>query len=262
METIPVMIFNLGIVTGMMVLGWLVSLKTDNVTHVDSLWGIGFVLIAWLSYSLGFGDTPRGFLLTILTTLWGVRLSLHLTWRNWDKGEDPRYNAWRRRHGANFHKRSLYSVFLVQALFLWVIAGSMQYGILAEKPHSFTSWDVIGITLWCTGFLFESVGDYQLARFKADPANRGRVMDIGLWAYTRHPNYFGEILVWWGIYLMVVSTPFGGWTIISPLLISIVLIKLTGVTLTEKSIAEKRPQYRDYMKRTPMLIPWFPKRKK
>ncbi len=261
METIPIIILNLGLVTAMMVIGWLISVKVHNVTHVDSLWGMGFVLIAWLAYTLGLEKTPRGVLLVFLTTLWGVRLSLHLSWRNWGKGEDPRYGAWRRKHGKNFPKRSLYSVFLVQALFLWAIAGSLQYGILAGNPYGFTRWDLLGIVVWCTGFVFETVGDFQLARFKADLVNKGQVMDRGLWAYTRHPNYFGETLIWWGVYLMVVSTPGGIWTVFSPLVITIVLLKMTGVTLTEKSIVEKRPHYRNYIERTSMFIPWFPKKR-
>ena len=262
METLWFFITNLGAVTVMMVVGWLVSLKTDNVTLVDSLWGMGFVLIAWLSLAIGEQTTPRGLLLAVLTTLWGLRLTIYLSWRNWGKGEDPRYASWRKEHGKRFRMVSLYQVFLIQALFMWVIAASLQYGILSAAPVRFTWLDVAGSVIWGIGFVFETVGDLQLARFKSDPANRGQVMDRGLWAYTRHPNYFGEMLVWWGVYLVVLSAPGGWWTVVSPVVITVVLLKMTGVALTEKTILEKRPQYRDYIERTSTFVPWFPKRSK
>jgi steroid 5-alpha reductase family enzyme len=244
----------------MMVLGWLVSLKADNVTIVDSLWGMGFVLIAWLCLVLGDGGVLRGRLLVAITTIWGLRLTIYLTWRNWGKGEDPRYGAWRSRHGNRFRLVSLYKVFLVQALFMWVIALCLQYGILTAAPARLTWLDGVGLVVWAVGFFFETIGDWQLARFKSDPSNRGRVMDRGLWAYTRHPNYFGDVLVWWGIYLMVLSAPGAWWTLISPAVITLVLLKMTGVVLTEKTILATRPQYREYMRKTSAFVPWFPKR--
>lgn len=192
----------------------------------------------------------------------GLRLTIYLSWRNWGKGEDPRYGAWRTEHGDRFRRVSLYKVFLVQALFMWMIALSLQYGIFAAAPLELTWLDGLGICIWIIGFGFETVGDYQLARFKSNPDNRGLVMDKGLWAYTRHPNYFGETLVWWGVYLMVLPTPGGGWTIISPLVITTVLLKMTGVVLTEKAILAKRPQYREYIERTNVFIPWFPKKRR
>ena len=132
--------------------------------------------------------------------MWGLRLSLYLSWRNWGKGEDPRYGSWRQKSGDRFWLVSLFKVFLLQALFLWVISIGLQMGQLAANPDTLTWLDGLGIFVWTIGFMFESAGDWQLARFKSDPVNKGRVMDRGLWAYTRHPNYFGEFLVWWGIY--------------------------------------------------------------
>ena len=261
-STLSVYLINLITVTLMMSAGWLVSLRYQNVTLVDSLWGIGFVVIAWITVFMSNGYALRTLLLAILTTTWGLRLSIYLTWRNHGKGEDPRYGSWRRQYGKRFWIVSLFNVFLVQAVFMWVIALAMQFGQMAPTPANLTWLDILGLSLWLIGFIFEAVGDWQLARFKADPANKGRVMDSGLWAFTRHPNYFGEALIWWGIFLIVLSTPGSLWTIISPILITITLLKITGVTLTEKTIVAKRPEYREYIARTSAFFPWFPKRSK
>jgi steroid 5-alpha reductase family enzyme len=202
----------------------------------------------------------RKILIVVVTTAWGLRLSAHLAWRNWGKGEDPRYGSWRRASGESFWIISLFKVFLLQALFLWVIALAVQYGQIPAQPAHLTWLDFLGVIIWLIGFGFESVSDWQLARFKADAANRGKVMDRGLWAYSRHPNYFGESVVWWGIFLIALSTPNSGWTVISPLVITAVLLKMTGIPLMEKTIVDTRPGYRDYSRRTPAFIPWFPKK--
>jgi steroid 5-alpha reductase family enzyme len=257
---ITVLGWNLAAVTGMMFVGWLLSLIYKNVNLVDSLWGLGFVLIAWISFGLSEGYMGRKILIVVVTTAWGLRLSAHLALRNWGKGEDPRYGSWRRASGESFWIISLFKVFLLQALFLWVIALAVQYGQIPAQPAYLTRLDFLGVIIWLIGFGFESVSDWQLARFKADAANRGKVMNRGLWAYSRHPNYFGESLVWWGIFLIALSTPNSGWTVISPLVITAVLLKMTGIPLMEKTIADTRPGYRDYIRRTPAFIPWFPKK--
>ena len=253
-----IMGWNLVAVVAMMITGWLISVAYRNVTIVDSLWGLGFVLIAWLTFFLSDGYGGRKMLIAILVTLWGLRLSLYLSWRNWEKGEDPRYGTWRIKSGERFWLVSLFKVFILQALFLWVISLALQIGQLAETPGSFTWLDASGIIVWAIGFTFESLGDWQLARFKSDPANKGRVMDRGLWAYTRHPNYFGEFLVWWGIFLITLSTPNSWWTIISPIIITAVLLKMTGIPLTEQELVKNRPGYSDYVKRTSAFVPWLP----
>ena len=250
--------WNLAAVAAMMIIGWLVSLAYRNVTIVDSLWGLGFVLIAWLTYFASDGFWGRKLLLAILVTLWGLRLTAYLSWRNWGKGEDPRYGGWRNKSGERFWIVSLFKVFVLQALFLWIIALALQIGQLATTPAALTSLDLLGTLVWTTGFIFESVGDWQLAQFKSDPANKGRVMDHGLWAYTRHPNYFGEFLVWWGVFLVTLSIPNSWWTILSPLIVTAVLLKMTGIALTEKALIENRPGYSDYIKRTSAFIPWLP----
>ncbi len=252
--------WNLAAVGGLMTLGWLVSLAIRNVTVVDSLWGLGFILIAWLSFILAEAGPGRSLLLCLLTTVWGLRLSAYLIWRNWGKGEDPRYGSWRKAAGSRFWIVSLGKVFWLQALFLWVIAWALQHGILRSAPFSLTWLDMLGTGIWAAGMLIEAVADAQLAAFKRRPENRGKVMDKGLWAWSRHPNYFGEFLVWWGIFIVVLSTPLSFWTVVSPILITLVLTKMTGVPLTEKTIAKRRPEYRRYIETVPAFFPRMPKR--
>ncbi|UCD78867.1 MAG: DUF1295 domain-containing protein [Desulfobacterales bacterium] len=258
----PIWGLNLAAVAAMMVVGWIVSLIYRNVTIVDSLWGLGFVLITWQTFLLSDGFWARNLLIALLVTIWGMRLSLYLSWRNWGKGEDHRYGSWRNKSGDRFWLVSLFKVFILQALILWTISLVVQIGQMATKPNTLTGLDIIGTLVWTTGFIFESVGDWQLARFKSDPASSGRVMDRGLWAYTRHPNYFGEFLVWWGIFLITLSTPKGWWTILSPLIVTAVLLKMTGIPLTEKALMENRPGYREYIQRTNAFFPWIPQRRK
>ena len=252
-------LWNLAAAVALMTTGWLVSLAIRNVTVVDSLWGLGFVVIAWISFGLAEGYVGRRWLVAVLTTLWGLRLCGYLTWRNWGKGEDPRYGSWRRASGERFWIVSLFKVFWLQALFLWVIAIVVQIPQVPSLPAHFTLWDAAGALLWTIGFTFEAVADAQLAAFKADPANKGRVMDRGLWRFSRHPNYFGESLIWWGLFLIALAVPSGIYTIVSPAIITLVLLKMTGVALTERTIVETRPAYRDYQHRTSAFIPWFPK---
>jgi len=256
--SITIMVWNLAAIEAMMIAGWLISLIFRNVTIVDSLWGLGFILVAWLTFFVSNGHLGRKLLIAILVTIWGLRLSVHLSWRNWGKGEDPRYGEWRKKSGRLFWLVSLFKVFILQALFLWIISIVVQIGQLATTPDSLTWLEALGVIVWTTGFIFESVGDWQLAQFKSDPASKGRVMDRGLWAYTRHPNYFGEFLVWWGLFLITLSTPNSWWTVLSPTIISAVLLKMTGIPLTEKALVENRPGYSDYIKRTSAFVPWMP----
>ena len=261
MDITSILITNFIAVLGMMLLGWMISLITKNVTIVDSLWGLGFVLIAWLTFFNAEGFQGRMLLITLLVTIWGMRLSLHLSWRNWGHGEDPRYGRWREESGDRFWLISLFKVFVLQAIFLWAIALALQWGQMSSQPPQLIWIDYLGVSVWAVGFFFEALGDWQLARFKADGANKGRVMDQGLWAYSRHPNYFGECLIWWGIFLIALATSSSLWTVISPIIITTVLLKMTGVTLMEKAIVHTRPKYRDYIARTNTFFPWFPKKR-
>lgn len=257
-EIYVIMGWNLMAVGAMMLTGWFISLVDKNVTVVDTLWGLGFVLIAWLTYLMADGYGGRSLLLAVLITVWGLRLSGYLAWRNWGKKEDPRYGGWRQKSGGRFWLVSLFKVFLLQALFLWVISLVIQMGQTAFEPARLTGLDALGTVVWAGGFIIESVGDWQLAKFKADPRNNGKVMDRGLWAYTRHPNYFGEFLIWWGIFFVTLSTPGNWWTIISPIIVTAVLLKMTGIPLTEAALIERRPGYNSYIKRTSAFVPWWP----
>ncbi len=233
-------------------LTWIISVVKRNVAIVDSVWSLMFILEACV-YSLGTpAPSPRGLLALALAGIWGLRLALHITVRSWGHGEDRRYQAIRARNEPGFAFKSLYLVFLLQAVLAWIISlpllgaaiGSGGLGLL----------DMIGAGLWLVGFVFEAGGDWQLSRFKADPANRGKVMDRGLWRWTRHPNYFGDFCVWWGLYAIALSAG-AWWSIIGPLLMSVLLMRVSGVTLLEKDIGERRPQYADYIRRTNAFFP-------
>lgn len=245
-----------------MALVWLFSLPAKNASLADIFWGLGFVLIAWLSYAFSSGFPGRQLLIVLLTTAWGLRLSGHIAWRNWGQGEDRRYQAWRAKRGDDFWWMSLFTVFLTQAVLLWLVSLTVQLGQISPTPDHFTGADFLGALVWGVGFVFEAVADWQLARFKADPANRGKVMNRGLWRYSRHPNYFGESLIWWGLFLITLSTPHGWWAIISPLVITFLLLKVSGVVLLEKDMGERRPDYREYKETTSAFLPWFPQRRR
>jgi steroid 5-alpha reductase family enzyme len=243
-----------------MILVWVGSLVTRDASIVDRVWGLGFVLVAWLAFVLTDAETVRKMVVVALVTLWGVRLSVYITWRNWGKGEDYRYREMRRKRGAQFPFISLFSVFLLQAVILWAVAAPLLQAQRAQGPDGMTWLDLAGITVFAIGFFFEVVGDSQLARFKADPGNRGKVLNTGLWRYTRHPNYFGDAMVWWGFFLLAVATPGGWWTFYSPVLMTFLLMKVSGVALLEQSLRETKPQYRDYVERTSAFFPWPPKK--
>jgi steroid 5-alpha reductase family enzyme len=242
-----------------MLIMWLLSLGLRDASIVDVFWGLGFVLIAVTACAQGSGYPLRRFLVTALTTLWGTRLSLHLLWRNWGHGEDYRYRAMRERHGRKFAWVSLYSVFALQGVIMWIVSLPIQMAQAEPVPAQFTWFDALGTLCWLTGFCFEAIGDWQLARFKADPSTRGEVMDRGLWRYTRHPNYFGDALLWWGFFLIAAGVPGGGWTVIGPLVMTFFLMRVSGVTLLERKLVRTRPKYRDYTERTSAFFPWFPK---
>ena len=234
------------------VAGWLFSVVRQNVTIVDSLWALFFLLAALTTAALTPQPGPRASLIIVLVAIWAVRLSGYLTWRNWGKPEDHRYQAIRQRNEPGFAFKSLYLVFVLQAVLAWIIAAPLAAGISSPAPLGLL--DYAGVALWVFGFLFETIGDWQLARFKANPDNHGKVMDRGLWRFTRHPNYFGEACLWWG-YWLIAAAAGGWWTLFAPLLMSVLLLKVSGVALLEKDISERRPAYRDYIARTNAFIP-------
>jgi steroid 5-alpha reductase family enzyme len=239
---------------------WLASLALRNASLVDVWWGPGFAGIAAIAFWAAPAPGARGVLILSLTSLWGLRLGAYLLWRNAGAGEDPRYAAMRRRHGTAFPVRSLGTVFGLQGLLQWGVSLPIQVTMLRPGDPALGPLDALGIGLFAVGLFFESVGDLQLARFQADPARRGRVLDRGLWRYTRHPNYFGDFLVWWGLFTVSASTPLGPWTFTSPIVMSVLLMRVSGVPLLERSLERTRPGYRDYQQRTPAFFPWLPRR--
>jgi steroid 5-alpha reductase family enzyme len=235
---------------------WVLSLARRNVAIVDSLWSLMFVLAAY-SYVLGAGAVGhRAVLALSLVTAWALRLSIYITCRNWGQGEDRRYQAIRARNEPHFGLKSLYLIFALQAVLAWIISLPLLGAIL--NPGAIGVVDLLGAALWGVGFIFEAVGDWQLARFKSNAANRGEVMDRGFWHYTRHPNYFGDFCVWWGFYLMALSAG-AWWSIVGPALMSVLLLRVSGVTLLERDIGIRRPKYAEYIRRTNAFFPGKPK---
>jgi steroid 5-alpha reductase family enzyme len=236
---------------------WGVSLLRRDASIIDIFWGLGFVLVAWNSLNISGVSSPRTLLLVLLISVWGLRLSSYLAWRNLGKPEDYRYAAMREHHGKRFPLVSLLTVFVLQGALMWIISLPFQVGIVRIQE-----WNVlatVGVVLYAVGVFFEAVGDYQLARFKANPGNKGRVMDKGLWRYTRHPNYFGDFLVWWGFYLLAAEPRSWWWTIIGPLLMSWLLIRVSGVRLLETSLRSRVTGYAAYVGSTSAFFPLPPK---
>jgi steroid 5-alpha reductase family enzyme len=260
MDLPEVLGLSLGVVAVYMIAAWLVSLVRRDASVVDVFWGLGFVLLAVVYAVAADGFVGRQILVTTLVGVWGVRLSLYILWRNWGQGEDYRYRRWREQAGEKFWWRSLFQVFFLQGLLLWVIAMPLLAAQFADEPDRLTWVDLVGALIWGVGFFFEAVGDWQLARFKADPANRGKVMRSGLWAYTRHPNYFGDATAWWGYYVIAAGAGSGYWTFFSPILMTVLLLRVSGVALLERTQVKAKPGYRDYVESTSAFIPWFPRR--
>ncbi|MEZ6066913.1 MAG: DUF1295 domain-containing protein [Planctomycetaceae bacterium] len=257
------LLLNAGVVLGWMLLFWAVSVRLRNVAIVDIGWGLGFVLVAWTSlYWTGQrpGDLrPQHWVLPVATTIWGLRLSGYLAYRNHGQAEDKRYAAMRAKRPDSFWWRSLYIVFLLQGVIMLVVSLPLQVGIARTEP----SWSIghlAGLLLWGVGVTFETVGDWQLLRFKRNPAHKGAVCDRGLWRYTRHPNYFGDFCVWWGLFLLADAWGTAHWTIVSPLLMSVLLMRVSGVTLLESSLRTEKRGYEDYVRRTNAFFPGPPTR--
>lgn len=252
-----VWVTGLGVIL-LIVLGvWAASIPLRNVSIIDPFWSLLFVA-ALLTY-IATDDTASGsriVLLTVLVTVWGLRLSIYLFWRAAGEPEDKRYQAMRKKQGPTFPVKSLVTVFVLQGLLAWVI--SLPLLGVAVGGGDIGALDVIAVIVWVVGFAFEAGGDYQLARFKADPANDGKVLDTGLWRYTRHPNYFGDAVMWWAYYLVAVAAG-AWWSIIGPAIMTWLLMRFSGVTLLERGLEKTRPQYADYVARTNTFFPGPPK---
>lgn len=256
---------NLCVIAGLMFCTWLLSLLLRDVSIVDFVWGAGFVVVGWVTFANSAGSTVgsptlQKWLIVWLTTLWGLRLSGYLFWRNHGKPEDYRYQEMRDKHGSRFPLRSLWTVFGLQGAIMWLVSLPIQTGQLAGNQSPVGPMTFAGIAIWLAGFCFESIGDFQLARFKANPENRGQVMESGLWRYTRHPNYFGDFLVWWGLYFVSFGKGTAWWSAIGPIVMSILLFYVSGVSLLEKSLKKHKPGYDAYIRRTSSFFPLPPKR--
>lgn len=256
---------NAAILLGLVLLLWVVSLQIDDVSFVDSFWGGGMALLALASWLRLAEPGPLATLLMAMTVLWGGRLAIHL-YRRWRReGEDPRYARMMRkpREQGRFAIAALTKVFLGQAVLLFVVSSPAQAGIVAAGGvQPISGLALVGFALWLIGIVFEWVGDWQLARFRADPANKGEVMDRGLWRYTRHPNYFGDACAWWGIWLAAASAGWwiAAWTVAGPLFLTFTLTRWSGKPLLEAGMAKRRPGYADYVRRTSGFFPLPPKK--
>jgi steroid 5-alpha reductase family enzyme len=248
----------LGIVMAVMLVLWWISLRLRDASIVDIFWGPGFVLTAAAALARG-GAEPRRLLLMALVLAWGARLGFHIFRRNRGKEEDFRYREMRSRHGQRFWLVSLFTVFGLQGLLLWIIAQPLAAVMLLPGSADWSAWDAVGLTLWGVGFAFEAVGDEQLRRFKTDPANAGTVMRSGLWGWTRHPNYFGDAVQWWGFFAFAAGVPGGAWTVFSPLLMTFLLLRVSGVAMLDRALIDRKPGYAEYVRSTSAFVPWFPK---
>ena len=257
MDFSTLLLVNAATIAGCMITLWLVSLWLKDASIVDIFWGFGFVVVAWVSTLCAASPGPLAWLTTLLVTVWGVRLAGYLAWRNLGHGEDKRYAEMREKPGRNFALFSLVVVFGLQGTIMWIVSLPLQ--ILPTLEGSFSPLTSLGLLLWAIGLAFEAIGDFQLSRFKSTPDNKGKVLDQGLWHYTRHPNYFGDFVVWWGYYILALSA--GGsawWTAIGPALMTFCLLYFSGVAHLEQRIKNRRPEYADYIRRTSAFFPWPP----
>lgn len=241
---------------------WIVSVVKNDTGIVDSFWSLMILLsslcfLAVSEYDRIVALSERHVLVLVLLSVWAVRLAAHISWRNWGQEEDSRYQTIRANNQPNFEFKSLYIVFLLQAFLALIVALPLMSVFSSDTPINIT--DYIALSLWCIGMFFETVGDWQLARFKSSTHNQGKVLNTGVWQYTRHPNYFGEFCIWWGFYLFAIASGYW-WSLISPLLMTVLLLKVSGVSLLESTIAERRPDYLNYRKSTNAFFPWFPKK--
>ncbi|HTP76179.1 MAG TPA: DUF1295 domain-containing protein [Rhizomicrobium sp.] len=258
---VPLLLQNAIIVALCFAVLWLIALRIRDVSFVDSWWALGMVVLAWTSF-LGTGaPSPRKLLVLALCSVWGLRLGIYLLWRWRRNGPDRRYQTMlgkaESQRGMSFGRAALQLVFALQAPLQFVVALPVQLGQLGGADVGPLGY--AGALLAATGILFETVGDWQLARFKNDPTNRERVLDTGLWRFTRHPNYFGDCCVWWGLYLIAAQSGVGLWSLPGPVLLTFLLTRWSGMPTIEDRLRRKKPGYEEYVRRTPAFVPWLPK---
>ncbi len=239
---------------------WIWSVFIKNVSIVDLFWGFGFVLVNAFYVFMSDEVNPREILILCLVSIWGLRLTLYLAWRNIGKGEDFRYQEFRRHYGPKrYWWFSFFQTFLLQGVLIMIISLPLLGVTSSRSSGELTILDYLGIIVWLIGFTFEAGGDYQLARFKRDVANKGKVLNTGFWKYTRHPNYFGDSAVWWAYAIFSIAAE-SYWQIIGSIVMTLLIIKVSGVALLEKTLNDTKPQYREYIEKTNSFFPWFPKK--
>lgn len=268
---LPILIASAGSVALLMFATWVWSVVRKDAGVVDVAWGLGFVVVAAVAYLLGEATGPRRLLLPAMVTLWGLRLSGFLAWRNLVVGmypggelnlkEDRRYGAMRRKHGERFWWVSLFTVFGLQGALLFFVSLPLQV-MQAIPGRTDLAWvDYLGVLVFLGGLFFETVGDIQLLHFRLNPGSHGQVLNTGLWRYTRHPNYFGDCTAWWGMFVVALMSGMGVVaTVLSPIVMTVMLLKVSGVALTERNIVERRPKYQQYIDTTSAFLPWLPRR--
>ncbi len=261
-EVLQILLSNFILLMACMLVLWLISIPVRDVSFVDTFWAAGFIIVAGATYAMTGGGTERRKLLLLITAIWGARLAtyLFLRWRR--EGPDGRYVSLLKKAPGNVHMQSLKKVFLIQGPLLWTVSLPVQLGQIQVEPSSLGILTWFGTALAVVGIFFEAIGDHQMSAFKSDPDNQGKVMDQGLWRYTRHPNYFGDCCVWWGLFLLAAETSLGRWSLIGPVLITWILVRWSGVPLLERRLQRTRPGYVEYLQQTSSFIPWPPAKKK
>ncbi|MFO7852600.1 MAG: DUF1295 domain-containing protein [Bacteroidota bacterium] len=239
---------------------WILSVMIKNVSIVDIFWGFGFVVVNAFYVSMSGEINPRKILVLTLVTVWGLRLSIYLAFRNIGKGEDFRYQEFRRKYGSErYWWFSYFQTFLLQGILIMIVSLPLLGISMSNHPGTLNLFDYSGIVVWLIGFSFEAGGDFQLSRFKSNPKNKGKVLNKGFWKYTRHPNYFGDAAVWWAYAIFSVAAG-SYWQIIGSVVMTLLIIKVSGVAMLEKSLNKKKPQYQEYIQKTSSFFPWFPKK--
>ena len=241
---------------------WGISVYLKDASIVDIFWGAGFILVSAFYFLMTEMFTVRKIIVMSLVLIWGLRLSIHIMWKNMGKGEDFRYREFRKRYGEHrYWWVSYFQVFLLQGSLLWLISAPILAAQYFTKTNALNYLDYVGLAFWLIGFVFETLGDWQLARFKSNPENEGKILKSGLWKYTRHPNYFGDAMVWWGF--GIISVAVGSYLpVLSSFLMTYLLVKISGVAMIEKSLKSSKPGYTEYVRTTNAFIPWFPKKHK
>jgi len=250
---------GLFLILSLMTVLWIVSILITNVSIVDLFWGTGFIILNGWYFLASQVSTSRQIILLVMVTIWGLRLSLYLAVRNIGKGEDFRYREFRKKYGEkNYWWISFFQTFLLQGVLMWLISSTLWGANQNLNKNGLNIIDYLALLVWIIGFAFETGGDYQLAKFKSNIANKGKILSSGFWRYTRHPNYFGDAAVWWGYGLLCIAAG-QYWYLWGSILMTLLIIKVSGVALLEKTLKVQKPQYMDYIQKTNAFIPWFPK---